>query len=229
MKIAARKLQIAAFAAVVVVVLALSRHFGWADMVVSGELFDQVDALLIAHPIEAALLYLGVSLLACVALFVPVAVPAVAGGLIFGAVWGTVLCWVSVVAGSVLGFTISRFFLKSSIKPLLARNSKINSLFFEGVKRRDVYLLALTRLTPILPFNIQNFAYGVTDIAFGPYFVYSSLFLLPGTAICTLGAAGLSGGEGSLACFAIAGVLLLFSVAVAVGLKRSEGRMEGSE
>ena len=131
MRFVMRHAEAFAFLAVAVAVLALSAHYGCADMIVNGELFAQVDALLAAHPIEAALLYLGISLVACVALFVPVAVPAVAGGLIFGAVWGTVLCWVSVVAGSVLGFAISRFFLKDSIKPLLARNRKLNSLFFE--------------------------------------------------------------------------------------------------
>ena len=94
---------------------------------------------------------------------------------------------------------------------------------FEGAQKSDVYLLAITRLVPVFPYNLQNFAYGVTDIRFVPYAVYSALFMLPGTAVYTLAAAGLVDADNRLACFVAAGVLLAGTLAVAAVLKRREG------
>ena len=46
--------------------------------------------------------------------------------------------------------------------------------------RISCFVLMITRLVPLFPYNLQNFAYGVTDIGFGTYTVGSFLFMLPG-------------------------------------------------
>ena len=71
----------------------------------------------------------------------------------------------------------------------------------------------MTRLVPLFPYNLQNFAYGITDIGFAPYAVYSALFMLPGTAAYTVAAAGLVDPANRLACFGIAGALLVATLA----------------
>jgi len=81
-------------------------------------------------------------------------------------------------------------------------------------------LLAVTRLVPIFPFNLQNFAYGITDIRLIPYAVYSALFILPGTAAYTIGAAGIVDSQNRIACIAIAIALFIASFAIAWVLKR---------
>ena len=83
-----------------------------------------------------------------------------------------------------------------------------------------MFLLAVTRLVPLFPFNLQNFAYGVTDIRFAPYALYSALFILPGTAAYTIGAAGIVDGENRVLLIAIAVVLFAVSFAVAWFLKK---------
>lgn len=50
----------------------------------------------------------------------------------------------------------------------------------------------ITRLVPLFPYNLQNFAYGVTDMPLKTYAVGTFLFMLPGTAMYTFGTAGLA-------------------------------------
>ena len=45
----------------------------------------------------------------------------------------------------------------------------------------------ITRLVPLFPYNLQNFAYGVTDMPLKTYAVGTFLFMLPGTAMYTFG------------------------------------------
>ena len=146
---------------------------------------------------------------------------ALVAGAAFGAVWGTLLCWAAVSLGACLAFVAGRYFLKDALKPRLARSAALNRLLFEGAPSSDVYLLAVTRLVPLFPYNLQNFAYGITDIGFVPYAVYSALFMLPGTAAYTVAAAGLIDPANRLACFGIAGALLVATLAAAALLKRS--------
>ncbi len=84
----------------------------------------------------------------------------------------------------------------------------------------------MTRLVPVFPYNLQNFAYGITDVSFGHYALYSAAFLFPGTAAYTVAAAGLVDEGQRLACFVIAAVLLVATLVAARVLK---GRMEGQE
>ena len=64
-------------------------------------------------------------------------------------------------------------------------------------------------MVPIFPYNLQNFAYGITDIGFVKYSVLTFVFMLPGVSFFTIGAAGLTAGEEKWKYFLIAGVLAL--------------------
>jgi hypothetical protein len=73
-------------------------------------------------------------------------------------------------------------------------------------------IVMLTRLVPIFPFNLQNYAYGITRIGFWPYLITSSICILPGSAAFTFAGGALSDGRGdirrTLTYLGIAGVLL---------------------
>ena len=60
---------------------------------------------------------------------------------------------------------------------------------------------------PVFPFNLQNFAYGITDIRFSTYAIGSLIFMLPGTAMYAVGTAGLADKENRLFYIGIAVVL----------------------
>lgn len=86
-----------------------------------------------------------------------------------------------------------------------------------------VVLLAITRLVPLFPYNLQNFAYGVTDMKVATYASFSFLFMIPGTMMYVLAGAGVSRGASGLWCFACALGVGVAVVGVAVVLKRRFG------
>ena len=210
----------AIFVAVIALLLVLNAVFGWSGMLEQAMGAEGLRVMMEAHPVRAVALYLVVTVIGCVALFMPGIVFAIIAGLAFGPIWGSVLCLIAATVGSSLSFLVGRYFLKDSLKPRIARYDALNRLLFDGAQRNAVFVLALTRLVPIFPFNLQNFAYGITDIRFAPYAIYSALFILPGTAVYTLGAAGIVDEENRLVCLVLAGVFLAATLLVAWILKR---------
>lgn len=208
------------FAAVVVAICIANHFLGWSDWIANGELQRMLEGMIGENYVLACVVYVILSIVGSVVLALPGILFALAAGAIFGPVMGTLLCWFSMSLGAIGAFIAGRYFLKDALKPKLEQNKMLNEFLFEGADRSDVFVLAVTRLVPLFPFNLQNFAYGVTDIRFAPYALYSALFILPGTAAYTIGAAGIVDGENRVLLIAIAVVLFAISFAVAWVLKK---------
>ena len=95
------------------------------------------------------------------------------------------LCLIATTLGAVAAFLMGRFFLQDTIKPLVEKNRLLKKLLFEDAGKSDMLLLMITRLVPLFPYNLQNFAYGITDIKLLPYTIYTFIFMLPGVAMFT--------------------------------------------
>lgn len=223
MKPFARNLKLGIFVVVLVALAVVARLLGWDQALLSADGLNRMSAWVMEHPAGAAITYVLVSVVACVAFALPGITFALVAGVLFGALWGTLLCWMAVVIGACLAFLLGRYGLKDALKPKLARNEALNRLLFENVSAHAMYLLAVTRLVPIFPYNLQNFAYGITDIGFGSYAFYSALFMLPGTAAYTVAAAGLINEGNRILYFAVAAVLMVVTLAVARWLRRGAG------
>ena len=109
---------------------------------------------------------------------------------------------------------VGRFFLRDSIKPMVMKNKYLKKWLFDETGTNEIFVLMITRLVPLFPYNLQNFAYGITDIRFSTYSVYSFIFMLPGTAMYTVGPAGFADKENRILYIGTA----LFLAAVVVGL-----------
>lgn len=217
----AQKVRLGLFLGAAALVLVLNAVFGWSDMLLGEGALGRLQDYAAGNLFWAGLAYVCLSVVGSVALALPGVAFALVAGTVFGALWGTLLCWGAMSIGACLSFLAARWLLKGSLKPKLAQSQTLNRLLFEGAPKRDVYLLAVTRLVPVFPFNLQNFAYGITDVRFVPYAVYSTLFILPGTAMYTVGAAGVFGDGNRLAYLAVAAALLAVSTGAAAILKRS--------
>lgn len=211
------------FIAAVVVLVVLNHFFGWSKMITDGSLMDWLASLVDERPVLAAVLYVVISFVGCVVLALPGVAFAIFAGLVFGPVMGTLLCWLSMSLGCSLSFLVGRYFLQDAIKPKLQKSKALNKLLFESIGKSDVYLLAITRLVPIFPFNLQNFAYGITDMSFTRYSLFSALFILPGTAAYTVASAGIVSPEQRVVCLVVAAVLLAVTMGIAFVLKRKAG------
>jgi uncharacterized membrane protein YdjX (TVP38/TMEM64 family)/rhodanese-related sulfurtransferase len=142
-------------------------------------------------------------------LFLPGAVITLAGGALFGPLWGTLWNLTGATVGAALAFLIARYlgadWVVSRTGPRLQRLT-------DGVASEGWRFVAFVRLVPLFPFNLLNYALGLTRIPFVAYVLASWVFMLPGAFAYTwLGHAGreaLTGGKGLIGNIIIALALL---------------------
>jgi uncharacterized membrane protein YdjX (TVP38/TMEM64 family)/rhodanese-related sulfurtransferase len=142
-------------------------------------------------------------------LFLPGSVLTLAGGALFGPVWGTLWNLTGATLGASLAFLISRYLGADWVTRRAGpRLQRLN----DGVTSEGWRFVAFVRLVPVFPFNLLNYALGLTRIPFVAYVLASWVFMLPGAFAYTwLGFAGreaLGGGEGMIRNILIALALL---------------------
>jgi uncharacterized membrane protein YdjX (TVP38/TMEM64 family) len=158
-------------------------------------------------------------------LFVPALPLAILAGIAFGPLWGTVYTWVAATVSAALAFLITRHGGREMVERWIAGHPRLARID-EAVARHGWYILAFTRLVPIFPFNLQNYAYGLTGIGFLTYLVVTAVFMIPGTAALVIAGGALVEGDANLgwlvAYFAIAGVALglLYIIPHRLGARR---------
>jgi sterol desaturase/sphingolipid hydroxylase (fatty acid hydroxylase superfamily)/uncharacterized membrane protein YdjX (TVP38/TMEM64 family)/rhodanese-related sulfurtransferase len=119
-----------------------------------------------------------------------------AGGALFGPVWGTL--WN--LLGATLGATIAFLLARSIAGPWVARRlgGRLRRLV-DGVSAEGWRFVALMRLVPLVPFNLLNYALGLTAISLPVYVLASLVCMLPGAIAFTwLGYAGRSAASGDM-------------------------------
>jgi uncharacterized membrane protein YdjX (TVP38/TMEM64 family) len=104
------------------------------------------------------------------------------GGLLFGPIVGVICVSVGKTLGACVAFLIARYFARDAVTRWLARKEKYRHLD-DLVSLHGVYVVALARLFPVIPFNVQNYAFGLTRIGFAAYAFWSWLCMLPGAVI----------------------------------------------
>ena len=129
-------------------------------------------------------------------LLVPGVAMSLAGGALFGPVLGTFYTVLGATGGATVAFLLARYLAASWVeRKATGYIAKVKA----GVEREGWIYVAFTRLVPLFPFNILNYAFGLTRIPLRTYVVVSFISMAPGTAGYTyLGFAGreaLVGGE----------------------------------
>jgi uncharacterized membrane protein YdjX (TVP38/TMEM64 family) len=187
---------------------------------------DQFDAEALeawvrdAGPV-APLLFILVYALAAV-LFLPGSVLTLAGGALFGPVLGTLYNLTGATLGATLAFLIARYLASDWVSE--RAGGRVKQLI-KGVEDEGWRFVAFVRLVPLFPFNLLNYALGLTRLGMLPYVIATCLFMLPGAFAYTyLGYAGreaVAGGEGMIRKALVALALL----AVVAFLPRLIGRL----
>ncbi len=227
----------AVFACLALAAVAASCAIGGVNGLASFSPWAELEALVSENLAFALAVYFACTVVGCTVFVLPGMVFALAAGMLFGPVLGTAACAVAATAGAVLAFLAGRFFLRDAIRPRAMRNAHLRRWLFDDVGVNAVALLAVTRLVPLFPYNLQNFAYGVTDMRLSTYTAFSFLFMIPGTAMYVLAGAGVAEGAGGVLYLALAAVAAACVCAASMLLKKryridGEGvcdEMEGGE
>lgn len=210
-------------------ILVLNHIFGWSSYLGDTDNLAFLKKMIQDNLPGAIAIYMAVTIIGSVVLALPGVTFAILAGLIFGPVLGTVLCTVSATAGAVLAFLAGRFFLRDSIRPAAMKNKYLKKWLFDESGKNQLFVLMITRLVPLFPYNLQNFAYGVTDISFVTYTVGSFVFMIPGTAMYTVGTAGLADAENRMLYIGVALAIAVVVVFAGIILKKKYIQEEPDE
>jgi uncharacterized membrane protein YdjX (TVP38/TMEM64 family) len=186
------------------------------------EVLDRVRGLGPWGPLSFVFIYA-----AATVLFFPGLILTLGAGFAFGLLRGLI----AACAGSLLGVTAAFFLGRTLARGWVERKVAANPRFRaidEAVGREGFKIVLLTRLSPAFPFNVLNYAFGVTQVSFRDYFLGSWLGMFPGTILYVyLGTlagslADLASGkvEGGALRYVPLGIGLLATVAVTVILTR---------
>jgi len=126
-------------------------------------------------------LVFGLAYAVAVVAFVPGSALTLAAGAIFGVVTGAVTVFVAAVAGSAAAFLIARYLARGAVERRLAANPKFAAID-RAVGREGRKIAFLLRLSPAIPFNLLNYALGLTRVRFADYLL-ASLGMIPGTLL----------------------------------------------
>ena len=148
------------------------------------------------------------------ALFLPGAPLTIAAGVLFGPFWGTVYTICGATGGATVAFLVARYLGRDWVE---RRTSGSVARIKAGVESEGWKFVAFTRLVPLFPFNVLNYAFGLTNIGLVPYVAASFVFMLPGAAAYVyLGYAGreAAGGGRDVVSKALIALALLAVVAM---------------
>ena len=153
--------------------------------------------------------------------FFPVAVLALAGGLLFGLLWGSVYTFVGAILNCLLMFQLSRTVGRRRVNRLVRK--RLSSQWQQRLQnidgRQGFWLLILLRLIPAVPYNLINYSFGLTPMPFGAYLLGSVIGIIPGTLVfINLGDKAIAPASLSF-WIAIALLVLLLAVTALLGKK----------
>ena len=130
-----------------------------------------------------------------VLLFVPGIVLTLGAGFLFGLGWGIVVVSVASTLAAALAFLIARYLARGAVERLARNNPKFAAID-RAIGKEGWKVVALLRLSPLVPFSLSNYLYGLTSVRLGPYVATSWAAMLPATVLYVyLGAAGRTIGE----------------------------------
>jgi len=137
----------------------------------------------------------------------------VVGGVLFGPFWGIVYVTIGATTGATLAFIIARKMGREWVEGLV-KGGRMREID-ESVEKKGWKIVAFTRLIPLFPFNFLNYAFGLTKIGLGPYFLATLVFMLPGiTAYVVFSSSILDVFQGRVSGTLVAGIVLVVLVSL---------------
>jgi uncharacterized membrane protein YdjX (TVP38/TMEM64 family) len=134
-----------------------------------------------AHREIAWLSFIGAYVVACV-LLLPGLILTIAAGALFGLLQGVVLVSLASVAGATAAFFIGRTFARDWARTKVQAMPRFAALD-RALEQKGFLIVLLTRLSPLFPFNLLNYAYGLTGVRARDYVIASWIGMLPGTVL----------------------------------------------
>jgi uncharacterized membrane protein YdjX (TVP38/TMEM64 family) len=161
-------------------------------------------------------------------LLLPASPLSIAAGLIFGLGWGVVLVAISATIGAAAAFLVARYLARHQVEKMVKQRPRFKAID-QAISEDGWKIVVLLRLSPLIPFNLQNYFYGLMNIRFWQYVPATFFGILPGVLLYVyIGATGKAvvGGAGGPVKWAllVAGLIATIIVTLIV-TKRARARL----
>lgn len=127
-----------------------------------------------------AIAYIALYIVATVA-FLPGSIVTLGAGVVYGVVLGSIYVFIGASLGATAAFLIGRYLARDWVYKKIAGNEKFRAID-EAVGREGFKIVFLTRLSPVFPFNLLNYALGVTGVSLKDYLL-GFIGMIPGTVM----------------------------------------------
>ncbi|QSJ19411.1 TVP38/TMEM64 family protein [Nostoc sp. UHCC 0702] len=159
---------------IIATLIILAKHFHLQELLQKSVIW--VESLGTLGPIVYMVIYNLATLL-----FIPGSVLTLKGGCLFGVFWGSIYVLIAAMIGATLAFLIGRYLSRDWVSCQIDKHPKFKAINV-AVAKEGWKIVLLTRLSPIFPFNLLNYAFGVTQVSLKDY-ILGSLGIIPGTVM----------------------------------------------
>jgi len=130
--------------------------------------------------IVGGIAFIAIYIIATVA-FLPGSILTLGAGIVFGVLLGAVYVFIGATLGAIAAFLVGRYLARGWISKKIEGNQKFAAID-KAVAREGFKIVLLTRLSPVFPFNLLNYAFGITGVSLKDY-VLGSIGMIPGTVM----------------------------------------------
>ncbi len=163
------------YVGIVVALLAAAKYFHVQDLL--KQALDWVGQLGPWGPI----LFIGIYVVATL-LFIPGSVLTLGAGAVFGVLWGSIYVSIASTLGATCAFLVGRYLARDAIASRIAGNERFAAID-RAVANEGWKIVGLTRLSPVFPFTLLNYGFGITRVKLGHYILASWIGMMPGTVM----------------------------------------------
>jgi uncharacterized membrane protein YdjX (TVP38/TMEM64 family) len=169
------RLKLALVAAGIAAMLVAFRHFHVQEL-----LRRSLDWIAGLGP-AGVVAFIAIYILSCV-FMLPGSVLGLGAGAVFGLVKGSAIVSAASTLGATAAFLVGRYLARERVANMIEGNERFRAID-EAVGREGWKIVGLTRLSPVFPFNLLNYAYGITKVRLRDFFFASWIGMLPGTVM----------------------------------------------
>jgi uncharacterized membrane protein YdjX (TVP38/TMEM64 family) len=147
---------------------------------------------------------------------------AIANGIVFGLVVGTLITWIGAMLGAILAFALSRWLGRRFVQSVLP--ARYATAIDEWTKEQGTQVLLISRVLPVVSFNLINYAAGLTSVSWWTFLWTTGLGILPLTFLMVYAGEQMMSGRWKLALYLIAACIAVSLLAYVIARKRKTSK-----